>query len=186
MELEHNGVHNINLVTPSHFTTKIADAIKLAQEKGIKLPFVYNSNGYDSIESLQMMEGLIDIYMPDFKYTSNTYGFRYSDAPDYFTVASKALIEMYRQVGDPKIENGLMKSGVLIRHLVMPNLTDDSFAVLDWIKANIPNVLINLMDQYRPTYRAGEFDEINRPLLRSEFELVEVHFRQLDLRMDSD
>jgi len=102
-------------------------AVKKAKDKGIKVPFVYNSNGYDSIESLQMMEGLIDIYMPDFKYASNTLGFRYSGVPDYFTVASKALREMYRQVGNPVVDNGLMKSGVLIRHLVMPNLTDDSY-----------------------------------------------------------
>ena len=184
--LEQDGVHNINLVTPSHFTTRIADAIKKAKDKGIKIPFVYNSNGYDSIESLQMMEGHIDIYMPDFKYASNTLGFRYSGVPDYFTVASKALREMYRQVGNPVVESGLMKKGVLIRHLVMPNLTDDSFAVLSWISTNVPNVLINLMDQYRPAYRAGEFDEINRRLTPSEFGIVENHFHQLNLRMDSD
>jgi len=184
--LEQDGVHNVNLVTPSHFTTGIAVAVKKAKDKGIKIPFVYNSNGYDSIESLQMMEGLIDIYMPDFKYASNTLGFRYSSVPDYFTVASKALREMYRQVGSPVTENGLMKSGVLIRHLVMPNLTDDSFAVLSWIKTNVPNVLINLMDQYRPAYRAGEFDEINRRLTPSEFGIVENHFHQLNLQIDSD
>jgi len=113
-------------------------------------------------------------------------GLCYSGVPDYFTVASKALREMYRQVGNPVVENGLMKRGVLIRHLVMPNLTDDSFTVLGWIKTNIPNVLINLMDQYRPAYRAGEFDEISRRLTPSEFGIVENHFRQLGLRMDSD
>jgi len=184
--LEQDGVHNINLVTPSHFANRIAEAIKLAKEKGIKIPFVYNSNGYDSTESLQMMEGLIDIYIPDFKYANNTLGFKYSGVSDYFTVASKALREMYRQVGDPVVENGLMKRGVLMRHLVMPNLTDDSFAVLSWIKTNTPNVLINLMDQYRPAYRAGEFDEINRKLKPSEFGIVENHFRQFNLRMDSN
>jgi len=186
MELERDGVHNINLVTPSHFAKKIADAIKQAKYNGIKIPFIYNSNGYDSIESLQMMERLIDIYMPDFKYASNTNGFHYSGVSDYFTVASQALHEMYRQVGKPVIKNGLMKSGILIRHLVMPNHTDDSFAILDWIKTNVPNVLINLMDQYRPAYRSGEFDEINRRLLLSEFELVEAHFRHLNLQSDSD
>jgi len=184
--LEKDGVHNINLVTPSHFTNNIADAIKQAKDKGIKTPFVYNSNGYDSIESLQMMEGLIDIYMPDFKYASNTNGFNYSGVPDYFTVASQALREMYRQVGNPVIKNGLMKSGVLIRHLVMPNLADDSIAILNWIKTNIPNVLINLMDQYRPTYKAHEYETINRRITSSEFKTVEAHFRQLGLRMDSD
>ena len=186
MKLERDGVHNINLVTPSHFVIPIADAIKQAKEKGIKIPFVYNSNGYDSIEALQMMDGLIDIFMPDFKYANNSNGFHYSGVPDYFTVTSQALREMYRQTGEPVIKNGIMQKGVLIRHLVMPGLTEDSFAVLSWIKANLPNVLINLMDQYRPEYHADDFKEINRRLIPSEFYMVEEHFRQLGLRSDDD
>jgi len=186
IKLERDGVHNINLVTPSHFVIPIADAIKQAKEKGIKIPFVYNSNGYDSIEALQMMDGLIDIYMPDFKYANNSNGFRYSGVPDYFTVATKALREMYRQAGEPVIKNGIMQKGLLIRHLVMPGLAEDSFAVLSWIKANLPNVLINLMDQYRAEYRASEFDEINRRLTHSEFYTVDEHFKQLGLRSDDD
>ena len=186
MKLEREGVHNINLVTPSHFTDSIAEAIILAKGKGIKIPFVYNSNGYDSIESLQLMEGLIDIYMPDFKYANNTNGFRYSGVSDYFTVVKQALREMYRQVGGVVINGGIMQKGVLIRHLVMPGLTEDSFAVLNWIKANLPDVLINLMDQYRPAYRADDFKGINRRLLPSEFYTVEKHFRQLGLRSDDD
>jgi len=186
MKLEREGVHNINLVTPSHFVIPIAEAIKQAKEKGIKIPFVYNSNGYDSIEALQMMDGLIDIYMPDFKYANNSNGFRYSGVPDYFTVATKALREMYKQAGEPVIKNGIMQKGVLIRHLVMPGLSEDSFAVLSWIKANLPNVLINLMDQYRPEYRADDFKEIDRRLIPSEFYMVEEHFRQLGLRSDDD
>jgi len=186
MKLERDGVHNINLVTPSHFVIPIAEAIKQAKEKGIKIPFVYNSNGYDSIEALQMMDGLIDIYMPDFKYANNSNGFRYSGVPDYFTVATKALREMYRQAGEPVIKNGIMQKGLLIRHLVMPGLTEDSFATLRWIKANLPDVLINLMDQYRPEYRASEFDEINRRLTLSEFKMVEEYLFKLELRLDSD
>jgi len=186
MCLERDGVHNINLVTPGHFVIPIAAAIKQAKAKGIKIPFVYNSNGYDSIESLQLMDGQIDIYMPDFKYSNNTNGLLYSGVPDYFTVASKALREMYRQVGEPIIKNGIMHRGVLIRHLVMPGLSEDSFAVLSWIKANLPNVRINLMDQYRPEYKASEFDEINRRLTHSEFHIVNEHFNQLGLRSDDD
>ena len=184
MKLERDGVHNINLVTPSHFTDSIAEAIKLAKEKGIKIPFVYNSNGYDSSEALRSMDGLIDIYMPDFKYVNNSNGYRYSGVPDYFTVASQALREMYRQAGEPIIRNGIMQKGLLIRHLVMPGLTEDSFAVLSWIKANLLNVRVNLMDQYRPEYRASEFDEINRRLTHSEFFTVDEHFRRLELRSD--
>ena len=186
IKLERSGAHNINLVTPSHFVIAIADAIKHAKDKGIMLPFIYNSNGYDSIESLRLMDGLIDIYMPDLKYAHNTNGFHYSCVPDYFTVASQALLEMQRQVGKPVVENGLMKKGVLIRHLVMPNLSEDAYAVLEWIKENTPTALVNLMNQYRPAYRAGEFDEINRSLLRHEFELAEIRFKQLNLRSADD
>ena len=107
--LEKRGVHNINLVTPSHFVPPIADAIRLGKEKGTGLPFVYNSSGYDAPPSLEMMDGLIDIYMPDLKYADDALGQRYSDLPDYFTVAQTALREMHRQVGDPVIENGIMK-----------------------------------------------------------------------------
>jgi putative pyruvate formate lyase activating enzyme len=181
IRLETHGVHNINLVTPGHFVPHIADAIKLAKDKGVKLPFVYNSNGYDSIPSLELMDGLIDIYMPDLKYANDTLGLRYSDVPDYFTVASKALLEMYRQVGEPVIKNGIMQRGVLIRHLVMPGLIEDSKTVLDWIKTNLPSAVVNLMDQYRPAYRAGEYEEINRRLTASEYRAAADYFSKLGL-----
>ena len=185
MELETQGVHNINLVTPSHFVPPIAEAIRLAKEKGIALPFVYNSNGYDAIPSLEMMDGLIDIYMPDLKYADDSLGQRYSNVPDYFSVASKALPEMYRQVGDPVIKNGIMRRGVLIRHLVMPGLTEDSMAVLDWIKANLPTALVNVMPQYYPYYRVeenAEYNEINRILTDSEYQAATDYLVKLGLQ----
>ena len=182
MDLEKEGVHNINLVTPSHFVPPIAEAIKLAKEKGINIPFIYNSSGYDALPSLEIMDGLIDIYIPDLKYADDALGLRYSDVPDYFTVAQKALIEMYRQVGDPVIKHGIMQKGVLIRHLVMPGLHKDSIKVLDWIKANLPSAVINLMADYKPAYRTDEYKEINRQLAASEYQLVSSYFSKLGLQ----
>ena len=181
IKLERRNVHNINLVTPSHFVPQIAEAIKLVK-KDINIPFVYNSNGYDALPSLKLMDGLIDVYMPDLKYADNAYGQRYSNVPDYFDVASKALLEMYRQVGDPVIRHGVMQKGLLVRHLVMPGLIKDSMSVLDWIKANVPTALVNLMDQYRPAYLADEFAEINRRLTASEYRQVADYFSELGLQ----
>ena len=144
---------------------------------------MYNPNGYDAFPSLEMMDGLIDIYMPDLKYAADALGQKYSDVPDYYTVAQAVLLEMYRQVGDPVIENGIMRKGVLIRHLMMPGLTEDSMRVLDWIKANLPAAVVNLMEQYRPTYRAKEYEEINRRPTSKEFMAVKAHFNNLDLHM---
>ena len=179
--LEMQRVHNVNLVTPSHFAHPIAEAIKYAKDKGIRIPFVYNSNGYDAIQSLKMMDGLIDIYMPDLKYANDALGSQYSNVPDYFSVASLALIEMSRQVGEPLIKDGVMQRGVLIRHLVMPGLQADSFAVLDWIKANVPNAIVNIMPQYRPEYQAAKYPEINRRPTDSEYRAVVAYLNKLGL-----
>ena len=183
LKLEKSGVHNINLVTPSHFVPPIVSAIKSAKERGISIPFVYNSNGYDALSSLAMLDGLIDIYMPDLKFADDTLGLRYLGVPDYFTVAQKALAEMYRQVGKPVIANGIMQKGVLIRHLVMPGQSDDSMKALSWIKENTPFAIVNLMDQYRPAYRAREYKEINRGITASEFRMMDEYLSKLGLEM---
>jgi len=182
MRIELQGVHNVNLVTPSHFVYPIADAIKLSRNKGIKTPFVYNSNGYDAVSSLEMMDGLIDIYMPDLKYADDAHGKRYSNVSDYFSVASKALLEMSRQVGKPDITNGIMLKGVLIRHLVMPGLQKDSIAVLDWINANIPESIVNVMPQYRPEYQASRYSELSRRTTNAEYTAVIAHLNELGLQ----
>jgi putative pyruvate formate lyase activating enzyme len=186
IRLANEGVHNINLVTPSHFVPSIAQAVALIKNKGIQIPFIYNSGGYDAPASLKTLDGLIDIYMPDLKYADDAHGQRYSGVPDYFTVAQDALREMYRQVGDPVIKQGVMQKGLLIRHLVMPGLIDDSIKVLDWIRANVPTAMVNLMDQYRPVYQAEKFKEINRSLTIAEFRTVSAHFSKLGLRDDGD
>ena len=182
LKLEKRGVHNINLVTPGHFVPPIVSAIRLAKGKGVKIPFVYNTNGYDAITSLEALDGLIDIYMPDLKFADDSLGLRYVGVEDYFTVAQRALTEMYRQVGEPIISHGVMERGVLIRHLVMPGLHEDSIKVLGWIKENLPNAIINLMDQYRPAYRTKEYKEINRRLKGSEYRLVHEYLMRLGLK----
>ena len=182
MNLKKRGVHNINLVSPSHFVPPIAEAIRLAKEKGVNIPFIYNSNAYDALPSLKMLDGLVDIYMPDLKYTDDALGLLYSDVPNYFTVAREALMEMHRQVGDPVIKGGIMQKGVLIRHLAMPGLHEDSIRVLDWIKTNLSSALVNLMDQYRPAYRAAEYNEIDRRLTGSEYRPLVSYFSKIGLR----
>jgi putative pyruvate formate lyase activating enzyme len=182
LKMEKQKVHNINLVTPSHFAHPIAQAIKLAKEKGIAIPFVYNSGGYDSLATLEMLDGLIDIYMPDFKYADDTMGLRYSTVPDYFSVASEALIEMYRQVGSPAIRGGVMQKGLLIRHLVLPGHNEDSFGVLDWIKVNTSEAIVSLLAQYRPLYRAREYEEINRRPTTAEYRFVSDYLSNLGLQ----
>jgi len=182
LDLDKQGVHNVNLVTPGHFVPPIVDAVKIAKDKGLDIPVVYNSNGYDSVQTLKTLDGLVDIFMPDFKYADDTYGQHYSNVPDYFSVTSSALKEMYKQVGSAIIKDGVMQRGVLIRHLVMPGMHKDSFAVLDWIKKNTPNAVVNVMPQYRPEYRASEFKEINRRLASSEYRSVLSRLRDLGLR----
>ena len=182
LKLEKRGVHNINLVTPSHFVPPIINAIKLAKEMGVQIPFVYNTNGYDAVTSLEVLDGLIDIYMPDLKFADDSLGSRYVGVADYFTVAQKALTVMYRQINEPIIKHGVMQRGILIRHLVMPGLHEDSIRALDWIKENLPTAVVNLMSQYRPAYKASEYIEINRRLLTSEYRLVHEHLTKLELK----
>ena len=179
--LERKGVHNINLVTPSHFAPPIAEAIKRSKKQGVKVPFLYNSGGYDAVSTFKPMEGLIDIYMPDMKYGSDALGQRYSNVPDYFTVASQALQEMYRQVGAPVYESGIMQKGLFVRHLVLPNQSDDSIAILDWIKLNMPLAGVSLLAQYTPQFNASKYKEINRRLTPDEYLRVASHFKRIGL-----
>ena len=179
--LESKMVHNINLVTPSHFAPPIAEAIKRSKVQGVKVPFIYNTGGYDAISSLKLMEGLIDVYMPDLKYGSDVLGQRYSGVSDYFTVATQALQEMNRQVGTPVYEKGIMLKGLFIRHLVLPNQSDDSIAVLNWIKRNVPSAGVSLMAQYSPQFNANKHEEINRRLTPDEYRRVVSHFKDIGL-----
>lgn len=163
LRLRDQGVHNINLVTGSHFVRPIAEALD-GLELGI--PVVWNSSGYESVESLRRLEGLVQIYMPDYKYSSSVPAAKYSNAPDYPDVAAAAILEMFRQVGPFRIdENDMLQSGVLIRHLILPGWTDNSIGCIDWVAEHFPmgGVLFSLMSQYTPMPRIeGRFPELAR------------------------
>ena len=180
---QEKGVENINLVTPTSYALHIIEAIKIARKNGLYIPIVYNTNGYESVETLKMLEGYIDIYLPDLKYFYDELGKEYSKVNNYFEVATKAIKEMYRQVGTPQLDdNGIMKKGLMIRHLILPNQVENSKQVLKWIKENIDNnVFVSIMAQYFPTYKAKEIEGLNRKLTKEEYEEVENYVYDLDL-----
>lgn len=182
LSLQQKGAHNINLVTPSHFVRPIRKAIQAAE--GLKLPLIYNSNGYESLEGLGMMEGIADVYLPDMKYFSPDISRKYSGASDYFEYASRAVLEMYRQVGPPEFDGeGMIRRGMIIRHLILPGFSGDSIKILKWIRENLSDsVHISLMSQYTPYYRACEFPEINRHITRYEYEKVLDCFYRLGFK----
>lgn len=174
-ELEHKDVHNINLVTASHYADKVVDALKIAKPK---IPVVWNSSGYESVETLKMLEGYVQIYMPDIKYTSSDAALRYSGASDYPEVAKAAILEMYRQTGPFVMDSeGLLKSGVLIRHLILPDRLDDTFDVIDWISESFPKngVLFSLMSQFVPLADKKKYPELSRPLTKDEYERAQSY-----------
>lgn len=179
---QEKGVENINLVTPTSYVPQIIEAIKIAKNKGLKLPIVYNTNGYEKVETLKMLEGYIDIFLPDFKYSDNLLAKRLSKVDNYFEITTKALKEMHRQVGKAKFNaSGVMQKGMIIRHLVLPNHILNSRRVLKWINDNMNDVYVSVMAQYFPTYRAKEIEEINRKLTKKEYEEIENYLYRLNL-----
>lgn len=184
IEQQNRDVHNINLVSAGHFLPAVKKALILAKENGLTIPVVYNSSGYEKAEALKELDGLIDVYLPDIKYFSSELSKKYSQAENYFEVASKAVEEMYRQVGKYQFdENGIMTKGVIIRHLVLPSCRKDSKEILKFIKEKFgDNVYISLLSQYTPMYRAKEFKEINRRLTTFEYEDVIDYFFDIGLK----
>lgn len=164
------GVQNINLVTPTHFLPDILPAL----EPKLPVPVVYNCGGYESVETLRHLEGKIDVYLPDFKYSDNALAKKLSSAPDYFETASAAILEMYRQVGKPVLEDDEMKRGVLVRHLVLPGCVDNSLGVLDWVAEHFRSgdILFSLMSQYVPMGRAAEMPPFDRRITELEYDSV--------------
>jgi putative pyruvate formate lyase activating enzyme len=170
--------HNINLVNPTHFTPAILEALK----EPLPVPVVWNSSGYERPETLKRVEGVVRVFLPDLKYVDSALSGRYSKAPDYFEYASKALLEMYRQASAPVLdENGLITSGLIVRHLILPGCADDSMRVLDWIAANLPGAWVSLMAQYTPAGNACDFPEIDRRLTKKEYGRVVDHLFKLGL-----
>lgn len=174
LDLESRGAHNVNLVSPTHFSRGIAGELRMAKDRGLRIPVVYNSNGYDSPETLERMSGLVDVYMPDLKYFDDGLAVRYSGAPTYFERASRAILEMSRQVGVPLLdEAGVMIKGLMVRHLVLPGSVDDSLQVLRWVKDNLPSgTFVSVMAQYYPCHRAKQHPPLNRRLTSREYDRV--------------
>lgn len=183
IKLQNRGCHNINFVTPTHFTPQIAEALIIAAEKGLEIPLVYNCGGYESVETLTLLDGIIDIYMPDIKYSDDTMAEKYSNAHAYWEVVTAAAKEMYRQVGDLKInKRGIAQRGLLIRHLVLPNNIAGSKKVLEFIANDISqNSYLNIMDQYHPAYRANQYPELNRRINSDEYHQVLSYAENLGL-----
>lgn len=182
--LQNEGANNINLVTGFMFVPQIIEALKIARKKGLTIPIVYNSSGYESIDTLKLLEGYVDIYLPDFKYYYNDLALRLSNAYNYKEIATNAIKEMIRQQPQNIYdEYGLMKKGVLIRHLVLPNHIQNSKQVLKYIKKNFgKNVYLSVMAQYFPCFKAKDEIDINRKLSEEEFEEIEDFVYSLNLK----
>ncbi len=183
LDLQEEGVHNINLVTPTIYALQIKEALILAKKNGLNIPIIYNSSGYENVDTIKELDGFIDVYLPDFKYCSNELGLKYSGVNKYFDFASRAILEMYRQVGQPLLdENGIMKKGLMIRHLILPNEIENTKEVLKWIKQNLDNkVFVSIMAQYFPTYMAKNVEKLNRKLTLQEYQAIEDFVFSLDL-----
>ncbi|MCR4424684.1 MAG: radical SAM protein [Firmicutes bacterium] len=172
LELEETGCHNINLVTPTHYMPHILSALVIAAEQGLELPIVYNCGGYESLEALSLLDGIVDIYMPDVKYSDPETGLRFSKARDYPDVVRASLKEMHRQVGDLMIdEDGIAWRGLLVRHLVLPERLAGTAEIVRFIAEELsPDTYINIMAQYRPEFRAREHPPLDRAITRGEYE----------------
>lgn len=166
LDLQSQGAHNINLVTPTHFVPQIITALDIAKNKGLTIPIVYNTSGYENTETLKMLEGYIDIYMPDMKYFDDKYAVKYSNAPGYFNIAKNAVREMFRQTGTPIFdENGIMQRGVIVRHLMLPGLLFDSKKIMDYLYNEYKNnIYVSIMSQYTPLPHVKNYPELNRRL----------------------
>ena len=183
IEQQLRGADNINLVSPTSYAVQIIEAIKIAKNNGLKIPIIYNTNGYENVETLKLLEGYIDVYLPDLKYAENDLAKKYSKIENYFEIATSAIKEMYRQAGENEYdENGIIKKGIIIRHLILPNHTENSKKVLKWIAENMPkNITVSVMAQYFPTYKAKEIKDINRKITKYEYQKIENYLYSLDL-----
>jgi putative pyruvate formate lyase activating enzyme len=184
LELQDRGCHNINLVTPSHAVAQILAAVQIAAARGLTLPIVYNTGGYDSLEALRLLDGVIDVYMPDMKYGDSALARRYSRVRHYVPVNQAVIREMHRQVGDLVMDaDGIAQRGMLVRHLVLPNEIAGTEAVLTFLAEEISrNTFVNIMDQYRPCYRAHEHPELDRPIASEEYREALQIARRLGMR----
>ncbi len=183
INLQEKNAENINLVTPTMYVPLIIKAISIAKKNGLTIPILYNSNGYENVDTIKKLDGYIDIFLPDFKYYYNGLAKKYSKIDNYFEVTTKAILQMYKQVGSPKLnKDGIIEKGLIIRHLVLPNYIENSKNVLKWIHENIDkNVYVSIMAQYFPTYKAKQDEKINRKLTKEEYSEIEEYVLKLGI-----
>lgn len=183
LEQQARGANNINLVTPTMYVEQIINAIDIAKDGGLNIPIVYNTNGYEEVETIKKLAGYIDIYLPDFKYFTNELAIKYSKAPNYFEKVTSALLEMQSQFDEYVFDGEIMKKGMIVRHLVLPNHIQNSKNVLKWIKENLrEGIYVSVMAQYFPTYKAIGDELIGRKLSFSEYRKIEQYFYGLDIK----
>ena len=180
LELQDMGAENINLVTPSHYIPLIREGLIMAKDKGLNIPIVYNTSGYEKVDSLRLLDGLIDIYLPDFKYYDDDLG-KFSNVNNYFEIADKAIQEMYRQVGSPIIKKGIMRRGIIVRHLVLPHHSDDSKKVVKYLYDKYgDNIYLSIMKQYTPDRRC-KYLELSDRVSEREYDKVIVYAYELGI-----
>ena len=186
LSLQNQGCHNINFVTPSHVVPQILEALVKAVPLGLNVPLVYNSSGYDSVDTLRLLDGIIDIYMPDFKFWEKDSAKKFTNAADYPEIGQKSITEMFRQVGDLRInDQGVATSGLLVRHLVMPDCLDETKAILAFLAKLSKETYINIMDQYRPCGKAFEYPQLGRKITKEEYDTALIYAREVGLaRLD--
>ncbi|MBB1548802.1 MAG: radical SAM protein [Clostridiales bacterium] len=183
LEQQEREANNINLVTPTMYVEQIIKAIDIAKDGGLNIPIVYNTNGYEEVETIKKLNGYIDIYLPDFKYFTNELAIKYSKAPNYFEKVTSALLEMQSQFDEYVFDGEIMKKGMIVRHLVLPNHIQNSKNVLKWIKENLrEDIYVSVMAQYFPTYKAVGDELIGRKLSFSEYRKIEQYFYGLDIK----
>ena len=183
LEQQERGANNINLVTPTMYVEQIIKAIDIAKKGGLNIPIVYNTNGYEEVETIKKLNGYIDIYLPDCKYFTNELAIKYSKAPNYFEKVTSALLEMQSQFDEYVFDGEIMKKGMIVRHLVLPNHIQNSKNVLKWIKENLrEDIYVSVMAQYFPTYKAVGDELIGRKLSFSEYRKIEQYFYGLDIK----
>ncbi|MHB1392896.1 MAG: radical SAM protein [Clostridia bacterium] len=183
LELQEQGAININFVSPTPYAMHIVKAVSIAKQMGLNLPIVYNTNGYETVETIEILKGTVDVYLPDVKYFNDSYSLKYSGVSDYFKQASKAVTAMYNQVGYPEFcENGMIRKGLIIRHLILPGLLEDSKIIFKWIRKNIGKyAYVSIMCQYTPMYRSHVYQEINRKISSAEYGEVLNYFFEAGL-----
>jgi len=181
IDLEAKGAHNINLVTPTHFLTQIFEALIIAFNGGLSIPLVYNTSGYESIETLKLLDGIVDIYLADARYAQKELAEELSLAKDYPQINKDALIEMHKQVGDSIVRNDILQQGMIVRHLILPNCLKNSKAILRWLKENLEFTYISIMAQYQPYHRAASSEKINRKINEEEYNEIKEFTDELGI-----